>query len=196
MFPGTRLEIIEYLDSKNYQYIGNMFDDFFIRKDLLGVKYNIDLEAAQKSFPLFSPNLEQDRHHLMGIHVAIWGDKSNPSGRECLYRNYCDENVFQIKKWWEIWFDTKNVQIFVQKVSYICKNLTIFMCNFIFLSSKNFIKYWMKDLPPKIARFKLISIESILYSLWQKFAGGDKMTILDWDLDNKKLCWLGKKETY
>ena len=45
------------------------------------------------------------------------------------------------------------------------ENLTIFMCNFIFLSSKNFIKYWMKDLPPKIARFKLISIESILYSL-------------------------------
>ena len=98
MFPGTRLEIIEYLDSNNYQYIGNMFDDFFIRKDLLGVKYNIDLEAAQKSFPLFSTNLEQDRHHLMGIYVAIWGDKSNPSGGECLYRNYCDENIFQIKK--------------------------------------------------------------------------------------------------
>ena len=31
-----------------------MFDDFFIRKDLLDVKYNIDYESARENFPLFS----------------------------------------------------------------------------------------------------------------------------------------------
>ena len=88
VFPGTRLDIIEYLESQNYHYIGNMFDDFFIRKDLLGVKYNIDVEEAQRKFPLFSTKLEQDRKFLMETHVAIWGDKYNPLGGNCLYRNY------------------------------------------------------------------------------------------------------------
>ena len=48
------MDVIEYLESKNFQYIGNMFDDFFIRKDLLDVKYNIDYESARENFPLFS----------------------------------------------------------------------------------------------------------------------------------------------
>ena len=46
VFPGTRLDIIEYLDSVGYQYMGNLFDDFFIRKDLLGTKYNPDFRYA------------------------------------------------------------------------------------------------------------------------------------------------------
>ena len=42
VFSGTREEIISFLDSEGYQYVGNLFDDFFIRKDLLGTKYSID----------------------------------------------------------------------------------------------------------------------------------------------------------
>ena len=33
---------MSYLDSVGFQFIGNVFDDFFIRKDLLGKKYNPD----------------------------------------------------------------------------------------------------------------------------------------------------------
>ena len=58
VFPGTRLDVIDYLESQNFHYIGNLFDDLFIRKDLLGVKYNIDYEAVKKYFPLFSREKE------------------------------------------------------------------------------------------------------------------------------------------
>ena len=57
VFEGSRLEIIKYLESKNYQYVGNLFDDIFVRKDLIGVKYNVDIKDAERQFPMFSSDL-------------------------------------------------------------------------------------------------------------------------------------------
>ena len=79
VFPGSRLEIIQYLESKNYQFVGNLFDDIFVRKDLLGVKYNIDVKDAERQFPLFSsdPNLESQ--DIMDKYFSIWGNRRSPS---------------------------------------------------------------------------------------------------------------------
>ena len=77
--------MIEYLESKNYQYIGNLFDDIFVRKDLLGEKYKIEYDEAEKIFPLFSRNLDLDRNHLMEKFTVIWGkgENSDPLNGAC-----------------------------------------------------------------------------------------------------------------
>ena len=94
VFAGTRQDVIRYLESRNFVYIGNLFDDVFIRKDLLGSKYLIDYEAARSSFPLFSQEKDEDSMSIMnkfGIHgfnmnnsgnvnshnVCIWNEKWN-----------------------------------------------------------------------------------------------------------------------
>ena len=54
MFPGSRLDVINYLAERNYQHIGNMVvDDFFIRRDLISHKYQIDYSSIKQNFPLF-----------------------------------------------------------------------------------------------------------------------------------------------
>ena len=71
VFLGSRMDVIRYLESRNFIFVGNMFDDFFIRKDLLGSKYVIDYEAARSSFPLFSQEKDIDSRSIMnkfGIH--------------------------------------------------------------------------------------------------------------------------------
>ena len=73
-FEGSRLDIIKYLESKNYQYIGNLFDDIFVRKDLIGSKFNIDLREVERAFPLFSSKLDQDREDVLDKFFAVSGD--------------------------------------------------------------------------------------------------------------------------
>ena len=79
------MEIIKYLESKNYQYIGNLFDDIFVRKDLLEEKYKIDYAEAERIFPLFSRNLDQEREDLLEKFVVIWGkgDNADPVNGAC-----------------------------------------------------------------------------------------------------------------
>ena len=79
------MEIIKYLESKNYQYIGNLFDDIFVRKDLLEEKYKIDYAEAERKFPLFSRNLDQEREDLLEKFVVIWGkgDYADPVNGVC-----------------------------------------------------------------------------------------------------------------
>ena len=78
VFPGSRLELIKFMESKNYQYVGNLFDDIFVRKDLLGVKYNIDLTDAGRQFPLFSSDLSIQSEDIVNNFLLFWGDKSRP----------------------------------------------------------------------------------------------------------------------
>ena len=94
VFPGSRQDVIQYLESRNFVYIGNLFDDIFIRKDILGFKYHIDYQAARSSFPLFSQEKDEDSMSIMnkfGIHgfhmkdagndysenICIWNEKWN-----------------------------------------------------------------------------------------------------------------------
>ena len=54
MFPGSRLDVIKYLEGRNYQHIGNMVvDDFFVRRDLISDKYQIDYNSITLKFPSF-----------------------------------------------------------------------------------------------------------------------------------------------
>ena len=78
MFPGSRLELIKFLESKNYQFVGNLFDDIFVRKDLLGVKYNIDLTDAGRQFPLFSSDVSIQSEDIVDNFLLFWGDKGRP----------------------------------------------------------------------------------------------------------------------
>ena len=79
VFPGSRLEIIQYLESKNYQWVGNLFDDIFVRKDLLGVKYNIDVKDAERQFPLFSSDPSLESQDILDKYFSFWGNKRSPS---------------------------------------------------------------------------------------------------------------------
>ena len=54
VFNGNREEVIHFLEKQNYQFIGNIFDDVFVRKDLIGTKYDIDIKTVQERYPLFS----------------------------------------------------------------------------------------------------------------------------------------------
>merc|ERR1711976_246379 len=90
-FEGTRMEIIEYLESKNYQYIGNIFDDIFVRKDLLGKKYNINYEEAKAEFPLFSEEKFQNRQNVMETFVVFWEDERNPVSGTCKLMSFFNE---------------------------------------------------------------------------------------------------------
>ena len=65
MGPGSRLEVIEFLESKNYQYIGNLYDDIFVRKDLIGVKYQIDMRMAEQMFEQFSSEVLIEREDIL-----------------------------------------------------------------------------------------------------------------------------------
>ena len=65
LFPGSRLEVIKFLESKNYQYIGNLYDDIFVRKDLLGVKYQIDIQKAEQMFEQFSSEILIEREDIL-----------------------------------------------------------------------------------------------------------------------------------
>ena len=65
MGPGSRLEVIEFLESKNYQYIGNLYDDIFVRKDLIGVKYQIDIQIAEQMFEQFSSEVQIEREDIL-----------------------------------------------------------------------------------------------------------------------------------
>ena len=65
MGPGSRLEVIEFLESKNYQYIGNLYDDIFVRKDLIGVKYQIDIQMAEQMFEQFSSEVQIEREDIL-----------------------------------------------------------------------------------------------------------------------------------
>ena len=81
------MDVINYLESQNFQYIGNLFDDIFIRKDLLGSKYIIDFEVAKSYFPLFSMEKELEilsifnkftGHDITfgdGKNICIWNQK-------------------------------------------------------------------------------------------------------------------------
>ena len=48
-----------------------------MRKDLLAEKYKIDYTEAERKFPLFSKNLDQDREDLLEKFVVIWGKGVN-----------------------------------------------------------------------------------------------------------------------
>jgi len=89
VFPGTRQEIIEYLETKNYQYVGNIFDDVFVRQDLLGSKYTIDYSVAKELFPLFSGNLEQNREDLLETFSMVWGvgENADPLKGACFQKD-------------------------------------------------------------------------------------------------------------
>ena len=78
VFPGSRLEIIKYLESKNYQYVGNLFDDIFVRKDLIGLKYDIDVKDAERQFPLFSSDLSLQSKDIKDKYFAFWGERRRP----------------------------------------------------------------------------------------------------------------------
>ena len=59
------MEIIKFLQSRNYQYIGNLYDDIFVRKDLLGVKYEVDIDEAKRMFEQFSEEIEIEREDIL-----------------------------------------------------------------------------------------------------------------------------------
>ena len=63
--PGSRLEVIEFLKSKNYQYIGNLYDDIFVRKDLIGAKYQVDIRMAEQMFEQFSSEVLIEREDIL-----------------------------------------------------------------------------------------------------------------------------------
>ena len=88
VFPGSRLELIKFMESKNYQYVGNLFDDIFVRKDLLGVKYNIDLTDAERQFPLFSSDLSIQSEDIVDNFLLFWGDKSRASSGVTSWAQY------------------------------------------------------------------------------------------------------------
>ena len=65
VFPGSREDVLDYLDENNYEHIGTMNkDDYFIRKDILGKKYSIDRKHIQSDFPEFklSQTFEKSGH--------------------------------------------------------------------------------------------------------------------------------------
>ena len=66
------------MESKNYQFIGNLFDDIFVRKDLLGVKYNIDIKDAEIQFPLFTSDPFLQSKDILDKYLVQWGDKRRP----------------------------------------------------------------------------------------------------------------------
>ena len=78
MFPGSREELINFLESKNYLFVGNLFDDIFVRKDLLGVKYDIDLNDVEREFPLFSSNRLLQSEDILENLLSFWGDMRRP----------------------------------------------------------------------------------------------------------------------
>lgn len=48
IFPGSKEDVVNYLDSVGYQFIMTVAkDDLFIRKDLLGSKYNVDVDQMK-----------------------------------------------------------------------------------------------------------------------------------------------------
>ena len=59
------MEIIKFLQSRNYQYIGNLYDDIFVRKDLLGVKYEVDIDEAKRMFEQFSEEIDIEREDIL-----------------------------------------------------------------------------------------------------------------------------------
>ena len=65
LFPGSRLDVIKFLESKNYKYIGNLYDDIFVRKDLIGVKYQIDIQKAEQMFEQFSSEVLIEREDIL-----------------------------------------------------------------------------------------------------------------------------------
>ena len=88
VFSGSRIETIKSLESKNYLYIGNLFDDIFVRKDLFGNKYKVDLDQAKKLFPLFSTKLEQDREKILDKYSSFWDDEEKTQNGNCLWKNW------------------------------------------------------------------------------------------------------------
>ena len=59
IFPGSREDVIDYLSDQNYQHLGSMNkDDYFVRRDLIGEKYSLNLEQIKTKFPFkLSPAL-------------------------------------------------------------------------------------------------------------------------------------------
>ena len=54
VFPGSREDIIDFLDDNNFKHLGGMNkDDYFVRKDLIQTKYIIDIEEIKQKFPQF-----------------------------------------------------------------------------------------------------------------------------------------------
>ena len=47
------------------QYIGNLYDDIFVRKDLIGVKYQIDIRMAEQMFEQFSSEVLIEREDIL-----------------------------------------------------------------------------------------------------------------------------------
>ena len=88
VFSGSRIETIKFLESKNYLYIGNLFDDIFVRKDLFGNKYKVDLDQAKKLFPLFSTELVQDREKILDKYSSFWDDEEKTQNGDCLWKNW------------------------------------------------------------------------------------------------------------
>ena len=88
VFSGSRKESIKFLESKNYHYIGNLFDDIFVRKDLLGNKYKVDLDQAEKLFPLFSTQVEQEREKLLDKYQSFWDNEEKTQNGNCLWKNW------------------------------------------------------------------------------------------------------------
>jgi len=97
-FPGTRMEIINFLESKHYKYIGNLFDDVFVRKDLLQDKYSINYEEAKILFPLFSQEKHQERQNILDTFVVEWGDERDPVNGTCNLRKYLDKVIKAISE--------------------------------------------------------------------------------------------------
>lgn len=77
------------METKNYQYVGNIFDDVFVRQDLLGSKYTIDYSVAKELFPLFSGNLEQNREDLLETFSMVWGvgENADPLKGACFQKD-------------------------------------------------------------------------------------------------------------
>ena len=88
MFPGSREELVQFLESKNYQFVGNLFDDIFVRKDLLGVKYNIDLNDVEREFPLFSSDRSLQSLEIIENFLLFWGDIRRPLNGETSWSQY------------------------------------------------------------------------------------------------------------
>ena len=58
------MDVMQYIENQDYKYIGNLFDDIFIREDLIESKYHIDFITASELFPKFSSKIDQDRDEL------------------------------------------------------------------------------------------------------------------------------------
>jgi len=63
VFPGSRLELHQYLGQQSYLYLGTIHvDDLFVRKDLLH-RYNVDREMAEEFKKIFSFDpLDSEEH--------------------------------------------------------------------------------------------------------------------------------------